>query len=141
MEKRRQHMRKALKRCLTVLTVTAWPVCIAVSLYFAYATASDETLVYNQILSVQLSPDGRYKAYVFIRNINATTDETYQLMILRSYEGFKDNGGNTYISEWPFEVSWKSDEELVVTTGRVDERYSPKQRTEVKGVEITYLAD
>ena len=57
---------------------------------------------------------GKYIAYVFIRDGGATTRESYQLTILKNNKKLYNSGGNVFVSDFLFSIEWVSDKELYV---------------------------
>jgi hypothetical protein len=89
----------------------------------------------NSIIEAVSSPSGRYIAYVFIRNMGATTQESYQLSILEEGRKLGNLAGNSYISYSEFKVKWISEKELFVDNGEAE---IFKQRNNTNGINITY---
>lgn len=112
-------------------------VALVLSLWYGYVTSDDEH-THNTVIKELPSPDGKYVAYVFVRDFGATTRETYQLSILRSYEGFKDKGGNVLVSDRNFDIKWISNTELAVAEPPAIFVHF-KRLDKIKGVTIIYM--
>ena len=52
----------------------------------------------NSVLEEVDSPNGEFTAIIFIRNVNATTKESYQLYLLKRNEKFTNRYRGVYIS-------------------------------------------
>jgi hypothetical protein len=89
----------------------------------------------NSITETVPSPDGKYIAYVFVRDMGATTQASYQLSILAEGQELGNAAGNAYISYNEFGIEWVSEKELLVDN-QVSEIF--KQKDEVKGITIIY---
>ena len=87
------------------------------------------------MIQVAQSPDGKYVAYVYESNGGATTGFIYHLSILETDRILPKGKGNTYISEYLFDVTWSMDGTLHVnnTTSIII-----KQRESIKDVKVTY---
>ena len=68
----------------------------------------------NEIIKTIDSPDGKYVAYIFTRDLGATTKVSYQLSILEAGESLGDSGGNIFISYGSFDVEWSKQNLLYV---------------------------
>ena len=69
----------------------------------------------NDIIKSMVSPNKEYLAYIFRRDMGATTEESYQLSILKKGEKLGDDIGNIYVTYGEFDIKWNSDNELIVT--------------------------
>ena len=82
------------------------------------------------------SPTSEYVAYVFESNGGATSGFVYRLSILPADKTLKKSTGNTYISDYIFDVEWTGDRELQVNNTSPIRIY--KQKENVQGVNIHY---
>ena len=89
----------------------------------------------NSIIKTVSSPNGKYIAYVFIRDMGASTKESYQLSILKEGRELGNTAGNAYISYSEFMVEWVGEKELFVDNSAAE---IFKQKNEVNGIKITY---
>ena len=89
----------------------------------------------NSIIKTVPSPNGKYTAYVFIRDMGASTKESYQLSILKEGRELGNTAGNAYISYSEFMVEWVGEKELFVDNSAAE---IFKQKNEVNGIKITY---
>ncbi len=104
----------------------------------------------NEVVSEARSPSGSKRALVFTRSCGATTSYGTNVSILSRHQWNPSGPGNLFLAEWdraadkipggragpPVQVSWKSDQHLLVT-------YDPRskvwfQRYKVKGVTVEY---
>ena len=53
----------------------------------------------NELVGEHLSPDGQYKAVLFVRDCGATTGFSTQVSLLRSDELVKNGSGNLFIAD------------------------------------------
>lgn len=53
----------------------------------------------NELVGEHLSPDGQYKAVIFIRDCGATTGFSTQVSLLRSNMQLKNGSGNLFIAD------------------------------------------
>ena len=93
----------------------------------------------NKIVKEVNSPDGKYTAIYFVRDLGATTQKSYQLTVLNKGKKLRDTGGNILISYWKFDLQWKGDKLLVVNIKSNDEVF--KQLTQYKEIKIEYQED
>lgn len=91
----------------------------------------------NEVLYECVSPNKEYVAYVFLRDVGATSKASYQLTITGYGHELSDNmTGNIFISYGEFGVRWISDSELVVEKKTSGEEF--KKRYKYKDITITY---
>ncbi|MHC1723738.1 MAG: DUF5412 family protein [Aminipila sp.] len=93
----------------------------------------------NEIIEKIQSPDGEYIAYVFIRDMGATTQKSYQLSILKKGDALGNKKGNIFISYSNFEVEWNNEKELLVKDTNCEEIF--KEKTKYKEIDIKYSSD
>lgn len=93
----------------------------------------------NKIMKEVNSPDGKYTAIYFVRDLGATTQKSYQLTVLNKDKKLGDTSGNIFISYGKFDLQWKGDNLLVVSIKKNDEVF--KQLTQYKEIEIQYQED
>jgi len=99
-------------------------------------------LKYNEIVEIKYSPDNKYMAIKFVRNVSATTPYSYQLTILSADKKIEDNPGNVYICYADFEFEWLNNRELHIITDK-ETKYRNKvflQQDEINDVSIKYYA-
>jgi|LSQX01.2.fsa_nt_gb hypothetical protein len=90
----------------------------------------------NEIVKSIVSPDEKYIAYVFIRDMGATTKSSYQLSILKNGNKLSNNPGNIHITYGEFDVSWNTSEELIVEKKASGEVFKAEEK--YKDVSIKY---
>ena len=90
----------------------------------------------NNIIMEEISPDKKYKAVVFERNINATTKQSYQLSIINANDEIKNKSGNVFISYYDFEVYWEDESVLNVKNKKENDKL--KKKKEYKHIKILY---
>ncbi len=90
----------------------------------------------NNIIMEEISPDKKYKAVVFERNINATTKQSYQLSIINVNDEIKNKPGNVFISYYDFEVYWEDESVLHVKNKKENDKL--KKKKEYKHIKILY---
>lgn len=83
------------------------------------------------------SPDGKYNAYIFVRDLGATTKASNQLSILRKGDKLGNISGNIFVTYGDFNVSWSSPTELNIKVTKVGEVF--KKIEEYKGIKINYF--
>lgn len=93
----------------------------------------------NEIIKSISSPNGKYIAYIFIRDMGATTKESYQLSILKKRNKLGNAGGNIFVSYGAFEVEWKNDKELLVKNNSSEEEF--KKEVKYQRIKIKYTSD
>lgn len=97
-------------------------------------------LDHNTIVFTQSSPDDDYIAYIFTRDMGATTQKSYQLTVLPKNRAFRDVRGNTFVSYCEFDVEWLDDSVLLVSETKDDcnERAVFKKKEKIYGVTVYY---
>lgn len=90
----------------------------------------------NKIIKTIPSPNGDYIAYVFVRDLGATTKESYQLTILKKNNKLGNGSGNTFVSYSNFAVSWDSDNGMTIKYPKKAEVF--KKEESIKGIKIKY---
>lgn len=90
----------------------------------------------NEIIKEIDSPDSKYTAFYFCRDLGATTQKSYQLSIFKEGTELGDKGGNIFVTYGEFDIKWESENVLVVSIKEDDEKF--KQLEEYKDVEIRY---
>lgn len=93
----------------------------------------------NQVLKTVPSPDGEKVAYVFLRDCGTTTNYSPQLSILDKGDHFKNDVGNTFISDKSFSIEWLDDRKLKVMYSQSSETSDMDKR--VNGVKVEYYSD
>lgn len=91
---------------------------------------------YNTIVAEYTSPDGRYKAVIFERNVNVTTKQSYHLSILKGEELLGGGTGNVYICYEQFDVQWINNNELRIINGNAQNIF--KSKVKYKDISILY---
>lgn len=97
----------------------------------------DDSIVSNQIISEYVSPNGKYRAVVFVRDAGATTNRSYQLSILKNGKKLKNQKGNVLITYSDFEVTWVDSQTLKVEI-RNKNKDVFKQIEEIDDIKILY---
>lgn len=90
----------------------------------------------NKVISEVGSPDGKYNAFYFIRDLGATTKASSQLTVLKKGKKLGDTVGNVFVTYGEFDVEWENDNMLVVNIKKDEEIF--KQLTKYKDIEIKY---
>ena len=93
-------------------------------------------LKYNNVVFESYSPDGEYKAIKFTRNVNATTQISFHLSILRKNDKLKDEPGNTYVSYGDFDFEWIDDTTVTI---RHQNKNVFKCNSSYLGIKIKYI--
>jgi hypothetical protein len=106
-------------------------------LIFCLTTTSCNYSSNNKIVKSIESSNNDYVAYLFIRDLGATTKASYQLSILKKGKNLGDEGGNIFISYGEFDIEWSSQNELIVKIVGKGEIF--KQASNFKGINIKYL--
>ena len=91
---------------------------------------------YNTIIKESVSPDEKYVAYYFQRDVDATTDVSYQLSVCERGESLSNDSGNVFVSSKPFVFEWQSENKLLIVHGNSSETF--KKEDSIKDVEIKY---
>ena len=91
---------------------------------------------YNTIIKESVSPDEKYVAYYFKRDVDATTDVSYQLSVCERGESLSNDSGNVFVSSKPFVFEWQSENKLLIVHGNSSENY--KKEDSIKDVQIEY---
>lgn len=90
----------------------------------------------NKVIEEVDSPDGKYTAIYFVRDIEATTKASYQLTILKERKKLGDTVGNVFVTYGEFDVQWENENILVVEIKKDEEIF--KQLKEYKEIEFRY---
>ena len=100
---------------MTKIIVRIIPILILILILVACKNDSN-----NEIVKTIQSPNGNYVAYLFKRNMGATTKESYQLSILRKGKEFGDNSGNIFIAYGEFDIEWVNDKALMIKNKTIE---------------------
>lgn len=90
----------------------------------------------NKVIHEIESPDGKYIAFCFIRDLGATTKPSYQLTILNKGEKLSDTVGNIFITYGEFDIEWEKNDALIVNIKNDKEIF--KQLEQYKEIKIKY---
>lgn len=90
----------------------------------------------NKIIKTIPSPNGKYVAYAFVRDLGATTKESYQMSILKENEKLGNGSGNTFVSYSNFAAVWDNDNEITIKYPKNAEVF--KNEVNVKGIKVNY---
>ena len=90
----------------------------------------------NTVMVEKYSPNGRYKAVKFQRDMGATTSANYQLSIISADDELENDVGNVFGTETEFSFEWLDNGTLVIKDYSDADVF--KKETSVKGVEILY---
>jgi len=129
-------MNKTIKIILIIVVSIIGVVIGAVSLLFLFIHPLFSGACGNEVLSTNVSPNGRYTAYTFTRDCGATTSVSYQLSILKKDQELKNKSGNTFVSKQEFDVEWADDTQLNVAYPESAKTY--KMDNKVGKVNIVY---
>ena len=91
----------------------------------------------NTIISESVSPDGKYVAVIFSRDVGATTTKSYNLSIIENGDKLEAAVGNAFHSDSDFSVEWLENEKILVTINNSSKRIIT-QNEEVGNVMIEY---
>jgi hypothetical protein len=83
------------------------------------------------------SPSGDKVAYSFQRSCGASTRDSSQLSILEKDEPFKNEAGNTFVTDKEFSFNWLNNDTLQVIYDTKSETYEMDKR--VNGISIEYV--
>ena len=93
----------------------------------------------NEVIKKEISPDGLYIAYAFLRNCGATTSFSPQVTIMKNGKELKNEGGNIFIgnrSEY-IDIKWEDSKTLIIYH-TVNANNIHKQEDEIYGIRIKY---
>lgn len=90
----------------------------------------------NELIKSVTSPNQKYIAVIFKRDLGATTKTSYQLSILKKGKSINDSTGNIFVTYEEFDVKWNGDTELIVEQSVKGEIF--KQETNYKNIIIKY---
>lgn len=90
----------------------------------------------NELINKIESPDGKYVALYFIRDLGATTKRSYQLSILSKGEELGDTSGNVFVTYGEFDIEWEKNDNLIVNVKSDEEIF--KQSDQYKEIKIEY---
>ncbi|HHV98582.1 MAG TPA: hypothetical protein GXX36_03255 [Clostridiaceae bacterium] len=82
----------------------------------------------NEVIKSIESPTGTYVAYLFIRDMGATTRESYQLSILKKGEKLGNRPGNVSIAYGQFDIEWTGDKELAIKNKTIEEVFKNEEK-------------
>lgn len=94
------------------------------------------TTSYNEIISSNLSPNGKMNAILFVRDLGATTRKSYQLAILKNGENLGNKKGNAYITYSKFSIEWIDDSTIQINNEQNNDIF--KQESLINGINIKY---
>lgn len=107
--------------------------CLVLSITLIGCTSSNPS---NTVIRQIESPDGKYVAFYFIRDLGATTKQSYQLSILNKGEKLGDTAGNIFTTYGEFDIKWDENDNLIVNIKNNEEIF--KQLDKYKEIEIKY---
>lgn len=90
----------------------------------------------NQIVKETVSPNGKYKAVCFIRDLGATTKASNQLSIFSKDDALGDVSGNVCVAYGDIKATWESDAMLNVAIENCEEIFEKK--SQYGGIQIKY---
>ena len=122
----------------SIIKITILILFIIGIIFSAYFNSKHQSLNYNTQISQGESPDKKHKAIKFLRSINSTTKDSYQLSIVKGIDDLNDNVGNIYISYNDFKYYWLTNKNLVIVVEDT-KNTEFKKETNFKGVLITYV--
>ena len=112
---------------------------VFIMLFVVLGTTACNNSSNNEMITSIPSPNGKYIAYIFIRDMGATTKESYQLSILKKGNKLGNSSGNIFVSYGTFEVEWKNDKELLVKNNSSEEEF--KKMVKCREIKIKYTSD
>ena len=68
-------------------------ILILASVFILLFNSGCSSISYNEVVKTVESPDQKYIAYIFIRDLGATTRESYQLSILKKGQRLGNGSG------------------------------------------------
>ena len=116
--------------CIIVILVMIIMIIMSIILPTFFSTGV------NSVLEEVDSPNGEFTAIIFIRDVDATTKESYQLCLLKRNEKFTNRHTGVYISYDKFSVKWEDNKTIKVKNNTVQNIF--KQRKKYRGVSILY---
>ena len=90
----------------------------------------------NSVVEEKYSPNGRYKAVKFERNMGATTSTNYHISIILANDELGNDVGNVYGAETEFGFEWSGNNTLIIKNSSKDSFFIKEKW--VKGVRILY---
>lgn len=132
-----------MKKFILILLSTILLVFCTIILNFililnGYGYGSDKIGNFNIMISTSESPSGKYIAYIFNRNLGATTKDNYQLTILEKNDKFRNGTGNVFISYDRFGIQWVNDNELIVDVNTSSYSNIFKQEHRIFDIDVKY---
>jgi hypothetical protein len=86
------------KEAITMILIPASIILVAIIAVF-FAPAYLISPCKNELIGEHPSPDGKYKAVLFVRDCGATTGFSTQVSLLRSNAQLKNGSGNLFIAD------------------------------------------
>lgn len=107
--------------------------CLILSITLIGCASSNPS---NTVINEIESPDGKYIACYFVRDLGATTKQSYQLSILNKGKKLGDTTGNVFITYGEFDIEWNKNDDLIVNIKNNEEIF--KQLDKYKEIKIKY---
>ena len=95
----------------------------------------------NEIIKIEISPDGKYKAIAFIRSCGATTSFSPQVLISRQSISFSDKDiGNIFIGNHSKDINiyWESSTCLIILHNSAEKDVFTKI-SKYENIDIKYI--
>ncbi len=114
----------------------------SIPIYFLIESINDinkNTISHNKIVKILESPDKKFKAIAFIRDLGATTSFSPQVSILENDDDLEDQSGNLFIGDNSdfIDISWKNNDSLNVIYSCQDYDIF-KKVTSINNIEVKY---
>ncbi|MGO4269391.1 hypothetical protein AB4Z22_06005, partial [Paenibacillus sp. TAF58] len=94
-----ENIRKTKKKMIILLIVVLVTLVLPIILVFFFINSLLSSACKNEVVSQVNQPDGINKAVLFVRDCGATTRESYQVTIIKSWNNIDNTDrGNTFIS-------------------------------------------
>ena len=97
------------------------------------------TMNHNEIISEEISPNGRYKIVMFYRSINATTEQSLQVSVLKEKKTLKDTAGNVLVIEGNASAKWIDDKNILIVIEKNSKIYQKKDT--IGDISVIYNID
>ena len=129
----------SIKKILIIVGSIVVGICIVIFSIGLLLTNLLNGLFGNDIKKVEVSPDGKYTAYAFIRDGGATTSFSPQVSILKKGKELKNESGNVFVgyhSDY-IDIEWDDNNTLIIYHN-VSSSDIIKQEYEKYSIEIVY---
>jgi hypothetical protein len=96
---------------------------VLIIVYITFSLTGCLSFSNNDIIKKEISPNGKYIAYAFIRNGGATTSYSPQVTILKNNQDLSNKTGNVFIGYRSkfINIYWKDNETLIIEHSCTDD--------------------